>query len=94
MGDIDSDLGGVAIAHGSNQRGYLDNALVVSGQLLDDETVWHWNPFRCGDVLVFNSLAIHQGRDNITADTIRLSTSARYQAISEPVDAAALKPHW
>ena len=94
LGDIDSDLGGVAIARGSNQRGYLDNALVTSGHVLEDETVWHWSPFRCGDVLVFNSLTIHQGRDNITADTIRLSTSARYQAIGEPVDAAALQPHW
>lgn len=94
LGDCDADLGGVAVARGSNQRGYLDNKLVTSGELIDDDTVWHWNPFRCGDVLVFNSLTIHQGRDNATADHIRLSTSARYQAISELVDAAALTPHW
>ena len=94
LGNIDSDLGGVAIACGSNQRGYLDNNLVTSGQLLDDKTVWHWNPFSCGDVLIFNSLTIHQGRYNVTPNTIRLSTSARYQAISEPVEAAALTPHW
>ena len=43
---------------------------------------------------MFHSLIIPQGRDNVTADTIRLSTSARYQAIREPVDAAALRPHW
>ena len=43
---------------------------------------------------MFNSLTIHQGRDNITADRIRLSISARYQTIREPVDAAALTPHW
>lgn len=94
LGDCDADLGGVAVARGSNQRGYLDNKLVTFGELIDDDTVWHWNPFRCGDVLVFNSLTIHQGRDNATADHIRLSTSARYQAISELVDAAALTPHW
>ena len=45
-------------------------------------------------MLVFNSLTIHQGCDNATTDHIRLSTSARYQAISELVDAAALTPHW
>ena len=45
-------------------------------------------------MLFFNSLTIHQGRDNTTADRIRLSTSARYQSIREPVDAAALTPHW
>ena len=37
-------------------------------------------------------LTVHQGRDNATADTIRLSTSARYQPISEPVHALALRP--
>ena len=94
LGDCDSDLGGVAVACGSNRRGYLDNARVISGGLLDNETEWHWNPFSCGDVLIFNSLTIHQGRDNITADRIRISTSARYQTIREPVDAAALTPHW
>jgi hypothetical protein len=94
LGDCDSDLGGVTVACGSNQRGYLDAGSITSGDLLDDETMWHWNPFRLGDVLIFNSLTIHRGRDNVTADRIRLSTSARYQRISEPVDAAALHPHW
>ena len=94
LGDCDSELGGVAIACGSHRRGYLDNKLVTSGELLEDDTLWHWNPFGCGDVLIFNSLTIHQGRDNVTADRIRLSTSARYQTIREPVDAAALRPHW
>ncbi|MEM7133032.1 MAG: phytanoyl-CoA dioxygenase, partial [Chloroflexota bacterium] len=51
-------------------------------------------PFRSGDVLMFHSLTIHQGRDNVTEDRIRLSTSARYQRISDPVEAAALTPHW
>ena len=94
LGDCDSELGGVAIACASHQRGYLDNERVISGELIEDDTLWHWNPFRCGDVLIFNSLTIHQGRDNATADRIRLSTSARYQTIREPVDAAALRPHW
>ena len=94
LGDCPADLGGVALACGSNRRGYLDNKGVTSGSLLDAETLWHWNPFNCGDVLIFNSLTIHPGRDNVTADEIRLSTSARYQTIREPVDAAALHPHW
>ena len=94
LGDCDSDLGGVTVACGSHQRGYLNAESVTSGELLGEETVWHWNPFQCGDVLMFHSLTIHQGRDNVTTDHIRLSTSARYKAISEPVDAAALTPHW
>ncbi len=94
LGNIDSELGGLAIACGSNQLGYLDSSLLACGQLLDGETVWHWNPIVCGDVLIFHSLTVHQGRDNVTSSTIRLSTSARYQAISEPVEASALTPHW
>ncbi|MEE2873281.1 MAG: hypothetical protein VX893_10225 [Candidatus Latescibacterota bacterium] len=94
LGDCDSDLSGVALASGSNWRGYLDNARVISGELLDNKTVWHWNPFSSGDMLIFNSLTMRQGRDNTTADRIRLSTSGRYQSIREPVDAAVLTPHW
>lgn len=94
LGDCDSDLGGVTVACGSHKRGYLDAKQVTSGALVDDGTVWHWNPFQCGDVLMFQALTIHQGRDNVTKDHIRLSTSARYQRMREPVDAAALTPHW
>ncbi|MEM7127504.1 MAG: phytanoyl-CoA dioxygenase family protein, partial [Chloroflexota bacterium] len=65
--------------------GYLDAKMVTSGELIGDETMWHWSPFRSGDVLMFHSLTIHQGRDNVTEDRIRLSTSARYQRISDPV---------
>ena len=48
----------------------------------------------CGDVIMFHSLTVHQGRDNVTEDTIRLSISNRYQPVSEPVDKLALGPHW
>ena len=37
---------------------------------------------------MFHSLTVHQGRDNITTDRIRLAASARYQ----PVDRLALGP--
>ena len=93
LGDIDAELGGLAIARGSNRSGLLNNEGVRSGQLLDNRTEWAWNPFRCGDVLMFHSLTIHQGRDNITEDRIRLATSARYQSVNEPVDEDALTVH-
>ena len=92
LGDCGAELGGIAVARGSHRRGFLDGKLLASGELLDEHTVWHWNPFTCGDVIMFHSLTIHQGRDNATADRIRLSTSARYQPVSEPVHALALGP--
>jgi ectoine hydroxylase-related dioxygenase (phytanoyl-CoA dioxygenase family) len=45
-----------------------------------------------GDVLMFHSHAVHQGRDNTSADRIRLAGSFRYQPISQPVDEGALMP--
>ena len=42
---------------------------------------------------MFHSLTIHQGRNNVTDDRLRLATSARYQPVHQPVDADALEPH-
>ena len=93
LGDIDADLGGLAIARGSNCHGLLENEGVRSGQLIDNSMEWTWNPFKCGDVLMFHSLTIHRGHDNMTEDHIRLATSARYQSVNEPVDEDALNVH-
>ena len=90
--------GGLAIARASNLRGFLkdengSDANVRSGKLVEDDTEWVWNPFKCGDVLMFHSLTIHRGRDNLTKDRIRFATSARYQPVSEPIDRAAFNVH-
>jgi len=92
LGDCGDELGGVAVAPGSHRRGLLDRHALADGEVFDDQTVWGWCPFTGGDVLMFSSLTVHQGRDNATSDRIRLSTSARYQPVSEPVDALALGP--
>ena len=93
LGDCNAELGGLAIARGSNCHGLLEDDGVRSWQLIDDSTEWVWNPFKCGDVVMFHSLTIHRGRDNVTQDRIRLATSARYQSVNEPVDEAALTVH-
>ncbi|RKU09963.1 hypothetical protein C6503_20365 [Candidatus Poribacteria bacterium] len=93
LGDCDAELGGLAIARGSNRHGLLEDGGVRSWELIDDSTEWVSNPFKCGDVVMFHSLTIHRGRDNVTEDRIRLATSARYQSVSEPVDEDALTVH-
>ena len=93
LGDCDAELGGLAIARGSNRRGFLKDNDVRSWELIEDSTEWAWNPFQCGDVVMFHSLTIHRGRDNMTKNRIRLATSARYQSVSEPVDEDALSVH-
>ena len=93
LGDCDTELGGLAIARGSNRGGFLEDDGVRSWELIEDSTERVSNPFRCGDVLMFHSLTIHRGRDNVTEDRIRLATSARYQSVSEPVDEDAPGVH-
>ena len=93
LGDCDAELGGLAIARGSNCHGLLEDGGVRSWQLIDDSTEWVWNPFKCGDVVMFHSLTIHRGRDNVSQNRIRFATSARYQSVNEPVDEAALTVH-
>ena len=92
LGDCDSALGGVMLAEGSHADGLLP---VVEGSIWVDPGTgrrWAWSPMAAGDVVMFHSLAVHQGRDNTSGDRIRLAASFRYQPVSEPVDAAALAP--
>ena len=92
LGDCDEPLGGIMIAEGSHKAGLLE---VVEDTIWVDpgaDRRWAWSPMATGDVLVFHSLAVHQGRDNTSSDRIRLAGSFRYQPAREPVDEAALKP--
>ncbi|MEE2754811.1 MAG: phytanoyl-CoA dioxygenase family protein [Candidatus Latescibacterota bacterium] len=93
LGDCDEALGGLTVAPRSKHLGLLVDPDVRSGKAIESDTEWAWNPFKSGDVLMFHSLTIHRGRDNHSADRIRLATSARYQPIGEPVDEAALGVH-
>lgn len=93
LGDCDDELGGLAVADGSSRWGFLKDPDVRSSQAIPDDTEWAWNPFSCGDVLMFHSLTIHRGRPNQTGDRIRLATSARYQSVNDQVDGAALGVH-
>ena len=54
---------------------------------------WAWGQTATGDVLMFHGMTIHQARDNETKNHIRIATSFRYQAASDPVDEYSMKPH-
>ena len=92
LGDCGDELGGVAVSPGSHKEGLRDPQQLTDGSAFETAPTWAWSPLEAGDVLIFNSLTVHQGRDNVTENRIRLSTSARYQPVSEPVDALALLP--
>ena len=77
LGDCDSALGGVMLAEDSHADGLLP---VVEGSIWVDpgtERRWTWSPMAAGDVVMFHSLAVQQGRDNTSGDRIRLAASFR-----------------
>ena len=45
------------------------------------------------DVIILHSLAIHQGRDNMSQDQLRVSCDFRYQPMSHPIRSDSLVPH-
>jgi ectoine hydroxylase-related dioxygenase (phytanoyl-CoA dioxygenase family) len=97
VGDCPEDLGGLAVSPGSHKLGMLDvrKADGAGGYACNNspDTKWVYNETACGDVVMFHSYTIHQGRDNSTADKIRLSFDFRYQPLNEDVHESSLEPH-
>jgi hypothetical protein len=97
LGDCPTELGSLAVGRGTHTRGMMDvhEAEGAGGQAVDTgaDTVWCGGDFECGDVLILHSLTVHQGRDNLTQDRLRLSVDYRYQPRSHPVRADSLLPH-
>ena len=96
-GDCPAELGGLAILPGSHKRGLLPTHAAYgaggSGVEVGDDAVWHLGDLKCGDILTFHSLTIHQGRDNITPDRLRISFDYRYQPRSHPLVKSSMEPH-
>ena len=93
LGDCGPELGGgLGIVPGSHGTGLQDaDAWTMEVQLASD-TRWAWSPMRCGDVLLFHSLTIHQAGLNVS-DRVRLAASYRSQPCSHPVHPGSLEPH-
>ena len=94
--NVQRDVGGLAIAARSHQRGLLEHvehqtaySYIFRGRKqrgvpLDSiRQTWLTADYRPGDLLMFHSLMIHRALPN-TSDRIRLSLDTRYQAVSEP----------
>jgi hypothetical protein len=97
LGDCPDELGGLAILPGSHKGGFLPShpGKGAGGQEVDvpKGATWAASSFRCGDVVMFHSLTIHQGRDNATADRLRVSVDYRYQPLSAPIHPSSMEPH-
>jgi len=97
LGDCPLDLGGLAVAPGTHLRGLLDTheAYGAGGRGVDipEDTPWVEGAVETGDVIMLHSLVVHQGRDNVTQDRLRLSVDFRYQPLSHEVRADSMQPH-
>ena len=94
IGDCGEELGGgLGFVVGSNRAELLDHEMTMMTCDVDEKAEWAWSPMVCGDVIMFNSLTIHQARDNETDDRIRVATSFRNQPASQPVDEHTFIPH-
>ena len=96
-GDIPVSLGGLAVGKGTHKQGKLEDrkAVGAGGRQVDvaDETVWVSGDYACGDVFFLHSLTVHQGRDNLSGDRLRVSCDFRYQPRSHSVRADSMEPH-
>ena len=54
---------------------------------------WLTTEFRAGDFLTFGMFVVHASLDNRTANRLRLSSDARYQRASEPIDERWVGPN-
>ena len=87
LGACPRALGGLVVWPGSHRDGLRahdrpveDGRAIVVGP----DVVWHGASFRCGDVLMFNTLTVHQAQPNRTRDRVRLSVDYRYEASRDP----------
>lgn len=97
LGACPEALGGLAVNRGSHRGGMLETSEGVGpgGRQVpvEDESAWVGGDYACGDVIILHSLTIHQGRDNLSGDRLRLSADYRYQPRSHPVREDSLQPH-
>ncbi len=102
VGDIPSELGGLAILRGSNNWGRLavaghigaGNRCAVIPPDMAESCRWVTTEFAMGDVLLFPSLTVHASLHNASEFYLRLSVDFRYQLEGQPLTEGSLEPHF
>jgi hypothetical protein len=83
---VDEMLGGLAIAAGTNGRGYfptVGSPPIISPGAVAPE-LWHRADYEPGDVVIFPDTTVHCGLVNRSAGLLRLSLEVRFQGASAP----------
>jgi len=102
LGDIPSEMGGLAVLEGSHRWGKLpltghlgagNRCAVLPPDMLED-CRWRTTEYQAGDVVLFPSLTVHAARHNLSPGYFRLSVDFRYQLEGEPLTSGCLEPHF
>jgi len=94
LGDCPLELGGLAVLPGSHHAGlrpHRDENADKQGIDVGPDFVWVSANYRCGDVLMFNSLTVHRALENRTPDCLRISVDFRYQPVEDPENPCGLR---
>jgi hypothetical protein len=98
LGDCPREMGGLSVLRGSNHNGYIP-VIVAKGaggiavRSCPSDVEWAEHDYQVGDVLIFNSFAVHKALNSRNKDRVRLSVDVRYQPIDEPIEEGSLSPH-
>jgi hypothetical protein len=97
--DCPQKLGGLTVLRGSHKRGLykVHDAQGAGGMRISTEKLdyqWVLSDYEAGDLLIFHSHTVHKALPNITESRIRISADFRYSALSQPVVADGLEPHF
>lgn len=88
LAEIDEKTGGIVIATGQHQRGYMDvidgKAGFFDGPAIPDDC-WSRAHYQPGDVLIFTKSMPHYGLGNSSDDHFRLSLDIRAMRRSSPL---------
>ena len=97
--DCPRELGGLTILQGSHKAGLyrVHDAQGAGGMGIDTDKLEHeWVScdYRAGDLLLFHSHTVHKALPNVSKTQLRISADFRYSALSQPVVADGLEPHF
>lgn len=97
--DCPKELGGLTVLKGSHKQGLykVHDALGAGGMGISTEDLefeWAACDYEAGDLLIFHSHTVHKALPNETQGQIRISADFRYSALSQPVVADGLEPHF
>lgn len=96
--NVKEDMGRLMVLPKSHTKGVrpIHHAQGVGGvqcEIYEDETVWHCNNVKQGDVIIFHACCVHKAQPNTSDVAVRISTDTRFCDYGAPLFSSNLYPH-